>query len=62
VLLQEPEEREIKTAFGKSACAVMTPGATAREQLGGRFTLIEILSMSRADQHNNCNRTEQTAP
>jgi hypothetical protein len=61
VLLQKPEEREIETAFGKSACAVMTSAATAREQLGGRFALIEVLGMSHADQHNNCNRNEETA-
>ena len=61
MLLQKPEEREIETAFGKSACAVMTSAATAREQLGGRFALIEVLGMSHADQHNNCNRNEETA-
>jgi hypothetical protein len=62
VLLQEPEEREIETAFGKSACAVMTSRTTTRKQLGRRFALIEILSMSRADQHNSCSRNEKTAP
>ena len=62
VLSQEPEEREIETAFGKSAWAVMTCRATARKKLGGRFTLIEILGMSHTDQHNSCSGNEETAP
>ena len=62
MLLQEEEEREIETAFGKSACAVMTSRATACKQLGGRFALIEILGVSRADQYNDCSRNEETAP
>jgi hypothetical protein len=63
VLLQEQEERKTEAALGKTACAAMTCRATIRKQLGGRFALIEILSVCRAaDQHRNCAKGEQTAP
>jgi len=63
VLLQEQEQRKSEAALGKTACAAMTCRATVRKQLGGRFALIEILSVRpAADQHRHCANGEQTAP
>src|ERR1700726_2786333 len=42
---------------------MVTCRATVRKQPGGRFALIDILSMCPgADQHGNCAEDEQTAP
>jgi hypothetical protein len=63
VLLQEQEKRKPEATLGKTAGAAMACRATIRKQLGGRFALIEILSVCRAaDQHENCAKGEQTAP
>ena len=63
MLLQEQVERKPEAALGETARAAVTCRATIRKQLGGRFALIDILSMCRsADQHGNCAEDEQTAP
>jgi hypothetical protein len=54
VLLQKQEQRETEATLGKAAWAAMACCATISKQPGGRFALIEILSVCRtADQHGN---------
>jgi hypothetical protein len=62
VLLQEQEQHKTKAPFRKSLCASMTCRAAVRKQLGRRFALIEILSMSHVDQHDDDRGNEETAP
>jgi hypothetical protein len=63
VFLQKQEERETDPVLSKSTSAVMTCRAIVRKQFGGRFSLIEILSVRRAaDQHGNCASREDSAP
>jgi hypothetical protein len=45
VLLQKQEKRETEASLGKTARAAMTCRATICKQLGGRFALIEVLSV-----------------
>jgi hypothetical protein len=54
VLLQEQEQRKPEAALGKTACAAMTCRATVCKQPGGRFALVDILSVRpAADQYSN---------
>jgi hypothetical protein len=63
VLLQEQIERKPEAALGKTACAAMACRATIGKQPGGRFALIDILSLCpTADQHGDCAKGKQTAP
>jgi hypothetical protein len=63
VLLQEQEQRETEASLGKTARAAMTCRATIRKQPGGRFALVEILSVcGTAGQHTNCAKRKQTTP
>jgi len=63
VLLQEQEERKTEAVLGKTARAAMACRATIRKQPGGRFALIEILSVCHtADEHGNRAKGKQTVP
>jgi hypothetical protein len=63
MIFQEQEQRGTEATLGETARAVMTGRATIREQLHGRFALIEILGMCRdAGERIKGAEHELTAP